>query len=408
MVALLFTLTLFYLGLLFWLGFGLRRPGNTAFGRLPLDRRLLPGVNGNEQQTTDDARRMMPTMALIVCAKNEERRLPRFLRALVRQQYPADKLEICLVDDRSRDRTGEIIEAFVAAHSNAASLRIDDTVPGFAPKKRAIDAAIRRTSGEIILLTDADAEPGPLWIHEMARAFKPQVVMVCGYSPYFPRQNFWQKILALEYFSHAAVAAGGSGIGRPLTGVGSNLAYRRDAYFRIGGFDGIAHWISGDDDLLLHKMRKAQIGEIGYAAHPAAHAPVRPPASWKEFHAQRTRYASKSLHYAPALTLSLALIYLLNLSIGAGIVAIFFAGGKFFIPTAAILLLKAFNEYLYLRRAAKLFGEEKLLAVFPIAALLHPFYVVYFAARGQFAKFSWRGEKFTARQNAEMAEAVVS
>jgi cellulose synthase/poly-beta-1,6-N-acetylglucosamine synthase-like glycosyltransferase len=389
MTILFFVLTLFYLSLLLWLGFGLRRLENS-------------------KDAVETPEKHLPTVALVVCAKNEEQRLPKLLRALSQQDYPSGKLEICLVDDRSTDRTGAIIENFTVTHSNAIHVRIDDTVTHFAPKKRAIDTAIRHTTGDIILLTDADAEPGPRWIHEMARAFKPNVVMVCGYSPYGPRQTFGQKILALEYFSHAAVAAGGAGRGRPLTCTGSNMAYRRDAYWRIGGFNGIAHWISGDDDLLLHKMHKARIGEIRYAAHPAAHAPVRPPNTWKEFHSQRTRYASKSLHYEPALTLSLGLVYLLNALICAGLFSVIFAGWKFFVPTLFIGLLKAMGEYLYLRRAAKLFGETKLLSIFPIAALLHPFYVVYFATRGQSAKFNWRDEKFTARRNTELAETLAA
>jgi cellulose synthase/poly-beta-1,6-N-acetylglucosamine synthase-like glycosyltransferase len=377
MIISIFFLTFFYLVILLWLRLGLQH------------------VEKMPKSPNHD----FPTVALIVCARNEEQRLPRLLQALAQQIYPADKLEICLVDDRSTDRTGELIAAFAAAHENVIPLRIENTLPNFAPKKRAIDTAIRRTTGEIILLTDADAEPGPLWIQEMARAFTPETVMVCGYSPYWPRATFWQKILALEYFSHPAVAAGGAGQGRPLTCTGSNLAYRRDAYFRIGGFDGIAHWISGDDDLLLHKMRAVRVGKIQYAAHPATHTPVRPPNSWREFQSQRTRYASKSLHYEPLLTLSLALFFLLNLLIGAGLFSILIAGWNFFISTLLVISVKAIGEFFYLRRAAKIFGEKKISAVFPLAALLHPFYVIYFAARGQFARFYWRGEKFAARQN---------
>jgi len=380
MIILIFSLTLFYLIILFWLGVGLLR----------LEK--VKSANKFSYHT-------LPTVSLIVCARNEEQRLPRLLQALAQQDYPTDKLEICLLDDRSSDRTVELIATFARAYRNVIPIRIDDTLPNFAPKKRAIDMAIRRTTGEIILFTDADAEPGPRWIQEMARCFTPEVVMVCGYSPYAPRATFWQKILALEYFSHAAIAAGGSGHGRPLTCTGSNMAYRRDAYFRIGGFDGIAHWISGDDDLLLRKMRAARIGKIHYAAHPATHAPVRPPSSWREFQAQRTRYASKSLHYESVMTLSLALFFLLNLLIGVGLLSIFIPIWNFFIPTLLAISIKALGEFFYLRRAAQFFGEEKFFAVFPFAALLHPFYVIYFAARGQFARFNWRGENFAARQS---------
>jgi biofilm PGA synthesis N-glycosyltransferase PgaC len=381
LVILLALLAFVYLAILLWLSFGLRR--------LCLQRRddFLKKRAGE-----------WPAISLIICARNEEQRLPRLLRALERQQYPRDKLEICLVDDRSHDRTGEIIDDFAAAHFNVIALRINDTAPNFAPKKRAIDTAIRRTTGEIILLTDADSTPGPRWVQEMAAAFSPKVVMVCGYSPYVPRDSFWQKILALEYFSHAAIAAGGCGVGRPLTCTGSNLAYRREAYLRLGGFEGIAQWISGDDDLLLHKMHKARLGEIAYAAPPAAHAPVRPPNSWQEFKSQRTRYASKSLHYRLPLTLALGVVFLLNLLLSAGWLAVVFGVWKFFAPTVIISLLKAGGDFLYLRQAAKLFGEKKLFSVFPLASLLHPFYVVYFAVRGQFAKFSWRGEQLAAKK----------
>jgi cellulose synthase/poly-beta-1,6-N-acetylglucosamine synthase-like glycosyltransferase len=387
-------LALFYLAILLWLGRGLQRIKISH--ALSQSSQLLDTIN------------TLPTVALIVCARNEERRLPRLLQALAAQRYPVDKLEICLVDDRSTDRTGEIIENFATRHANVIHVRIDDTLPHFAPKKRAIDAAIRRTTGEIILLTDADAAPGPFWIQEMVSAFQSDVVVTCGYSPYFPRRSFWQKILALEYFSHAAVAAGSIGVGRPLTCTGSNLAYRREAYFRIGGFEGIAQWISGDDDLLLQKMHRAGIGEIRYVADSAAHAPVRPPRTWREFLAQRIRYASKSLHYQPFITLPLLLVYLLNFVQCLGLLAGFLGWWKFFIPSLLISFLKASAEYSYVHRAAVIFAEQKLMPVFPIAAVLHPFYIMVFAALGQFKKFSWRGEEFAAQQKSEMPEPVVT
>lgn len=370
-------LTFGYLVILLWLGRGLHHLKNLSINQ------------GNA----------LPTVSLIVCARNEEHRLPRLLQAIAQQEYPAGKLEICLVDDRSSDRTGEMMKEFAGSRSNVVHLRIDDTAPDFAPKKRAIDTAIRQTTGEIILLTDADSTPGPRWVQEIVAAFTPNVVMVCGYSPYVPRDSFWQKILALEYFSHAAVAAGGIGADRPLTCTGSNMAYRRDAYLRIGGFSGIAQWISGDDDLLLHKMHRAGIGKISYAAHPAAHAPVRPPRTWNEFKSQRTRYASKSLHYELPFTLALILVYLFNLLICAGLLSAVFGWWSFFIAAFASITLKSAGEYLYLRRAAKLFSEQEILPVFPLAVLLHPFYIVCFATRGQFAKFSWRGERLTPKKS---------
>jgi cellulose synthase/poly-beta-1,6-N-acetylglucosamine synthase-like glycosyltransferase len=365
-------------------------------------RQLEKSVSHSPREESSKTRpNALLTVALIVCVRNEERRLPRLLHALAQQHYPKEKLEICLVDDRSTDRTGKIIAAFAASHANAVHLRIDDTVPDFAPKKHAIDTAIHCTKGEIILLTDADSTPGPWWLHKMASAFTPAVVMVVGYSPYFPRRTLWQKAMALEYFSQAAVAAGGCGADRPLTCVGSNLAYRREAYWRIGGFSEIAHWISGDDDLLLHKMRRAGIGKIHYAASPL-HAPsVHPPSSWQEFKAHGRGTPRRACITSP-LTIPLILVYLLNLLLCAGMLSLVLGWWTFFEPVLALGILKAAGEYSYLRRAAKIFAEQQLLSLFPLVALAHPFYIVFFATRAQLTKFSWRGERFAPKKSSTL------
>lgn len=365
---------------------------------------LLRGLGGAQRQAYPTrAASNTPTTTVIVCARNEEEKLPQSLAALARQNFPHDKLEICLVDDRSSDRTSVLLAAFAAEHAHAKHFRIADTLPNFAPKKRAIAHAIRQTRGEIIVLTDADGVPGPEWLAEMVRAFADDTAMVCGYSPYHPRASWWQKILALEYFSLAAVAAGSIGAGRPLTCTGSNLAYRRAAYEAVHGFAGIAHWISGDDDLLLHKMFEQRAGKIKFVGHAATHVPVAPPRSWRELQAQRTRYASKGRHYKLNVTLALAAVYVLNLLLCGGLLAIVWGEMKIFVGTALCGVLKAGFEFFYLKKTAAWFGEQSLLRYFPLAALLHPFYIVYFSTRAQFAEFSWRGEKFAARAGANKA-----
>lgn len=374
-LSLLSLLTLFYILGLLWLKRGLQRARAAA----------------------THAQNHLPSVTLIVCARNEAENLPRLLAALSRQNYPAEKLEICLVDDRSTDGTRALLEAFVEKHEHARYFRIKDVRADFAPKKRALDHAIRHSSGELIVLTDADGEPGPEWIAEMARQFDNGVAMICGYSPYHPRTDLWQNVLALEYFSLAAVAAGSIGAGRPLTCTGSNLAYRRSAYVAINGFAEIAHWVSGDDDLLLHKMHEQCAGEIRFAAHAAAHVPVRPPESWPAFQAQRTRYASKGRHYKLGVTLALAAVYALNVMLCAGLLALAAGEIKIFLVTLACGCLKASFEFVYLKKAAAWFDEKNALRYFPLAALLHPFYIVYFSTRAQFAGFSWRGEKFAAK-----------
>ena len=51
-----------------------------------------------------------PTVSIVVAARNEEERIAECLESLIRVDYPASKLEIIVIDDRSTDRTGMIID----------------------------------------------------------------------------------------------------------------------------------------------------------------------------------------------------------------------------------------------------------------------------------------------------------
>jgi len=346
----------------------------------------------------DGPGRPLPTVSVIVAARNEAHHLDQLFQSLRNQNYPAALVEFCIVDDRSTDATFSCIEAFARELPNVKPLRITDTTSNIAPKKRAIDLGIRRSSGEIILITDADTRPGENWVRSFASRFADEVAMICGYSPYSPRRSFWQKILALEYFSLAAVSAAGIGIGLPLTCTGSNLGYRRSAYEAIGGFEKIAAFVSGDDDLLLHEMHRRRIGKILYLPEPAAAAQTEPPDSVQIFFWQRIRFASKGRHYEPRLTAGLVAVYLMNLLLGGGLVlSLAFMEWRWLAGFSLLWMGKAIAEFLFLRRAAAFFHEQSLLRYFVVASMLHPFYIMLFGVLGQFISFRWKGDRYQRR-----------
>ena len=337
----------------------------------------------------------LPTVSVIVPARNEAHHIEELFKSLKKQNYPSEFLEFCIIDDRSSDGTFARIEAGAKELPNVIPLRITDTVPHVAPKKRAIDLGIRRSSGEIILVTDADCRPGENWVHSFATRFSNDVAMVCGYAPYHPRSSFLHKLLALDFFSLAAVSAAGIGIDVPLTCAGGNLAYRRRAYYAIGGFEKIASFISGDDDLLLHEMHHRRVGKILYLPEPEAAVQTELPNSWRQFFWQRIRFASKSRHYDPQITAALVAVYFMNFLLGCGLLASLalrkwsWLGGILF-----LWMIKALAEFILLKRAADLFGEQHLLRYLPAANILHPFYIILFGALGQFMSFRWKGERF--------------
>ncbi len=338
-----------------------------------------------------------PFVTVIVSAHNEEKDLPDCLKRLARQTYPADKVEFIIVNDRSTDRTAEIIDHYVQKDQRFKVINIQDRLPDFAPKKRAIHLAIYQARGEIILLTDADGRPGFKWVETMVSYFTEDTHMVIGYAPYRikPARHFIKRLLALEYLSHAAVAAASTGLGWPLTCVGTNMAYRKSLYFEIGGFGPYKAHLSGDDDLFLTLVRESGKYKIKYATDYHAHVFNNPPRLWSKFLHQRLRYASKGFDYPAKVTIGLTLYYLFNFILSvktiAGLATLSFSG---WLMLAWGVKMSA--EFLFMNKAARILKDMRSLVVFPIVSFLHPFYVVVFGALGQLGYFKWAEEEIEA------------
>ena len=51
----------------------------------------------------------LPFVSIVIAARNEEKNLPGLLDDLINQEYPYDKFEIIIIDDRSYDSTPKIL-----------------------------------------------------------------------------------------------------------------------------------------------------------------------------------------------------------------------------------------------------------------------------------------------------------
>ncbi len=332
-----------------------------------------------------------PFVSVVISAHNEAKNLPDCLRLLAEQDYPAERVEFIIVNDRSSDATASIIREQAEHDRRFKSISISGRLNGFAPKKRAIDTAIRRARGDIILLTDADGRPGPQWISGMVRYFTPDTDMVIGYAPYKvkPAHHFVKKLLALEYRSHAAVACATAGLGFPVTCVGTNMAYRKSLYLEIDGFGPYKGHLSGDDDLFLTHVRESGHNGIQYATDERTHVYNNPPRLWRRFMHQRIRYASKGFDYPANVTIGLLALYLFNVGLLGGLLS--WGRPILFFAALTVFAVKAGGEYLFMNEASRVLGDRRFLHFFPIAAVLHIPYVVLFGMLGQVKQYRWAG-----------------
>lgn len=342
-----------------------------------------------------------PMISIIVAARNEAKNIEACLAALAAQTYPVTKTEIIIVDDRSTDSTAQIVSDYETHLPHLHLIQISKLHPEMAPKKYALSRGIAASQGEIILTTDADCQPVPTWAATMVHSFTPETGLVAGFSPLETSATFSRlihRMFALESLSLACVAAGGIGLGKPLTCSGRNLAYRRVVYEAVGGFSKIAQFISGDDDLLLQLVNRETDWNISYALNAEALVYTAPPPDLKAFYHQRTRHASKGKHYQAKEIAVLVAIYLFNLLTLGGLLF-----GCWLNPTWFWLSLGGFGakslvEFALLAIGAGFFRKNYLLKVFPLVALLHLPYVVIFGFLGTFKNFQWKDQNFAARR----------
>ena len=233
--------------------------------------------------------------------------------------------------------------------------------------------------------------PGTQWLRTMVRYFDDTTGMVIGYAPYSGSGTV-SHILALEYFTHALVAAATTGLGLPMTCVGTNLAYRKNVYQQLNGFGRFRYYHSGDDDLFMQRVRDETPFAITYAYDPKCHVENAPPASFAQFFHQRLRYASKGFLYPRKISILLILTFLFNLQfVILGVLG-------FIIPFFAQLFLlglgiKIAGECVVMIKAKRILGEKRNLWLLPLLSLLHIPYVVFFALFSQVLSYEWAGKR---------------
>lgn len=224
-----------------------------GFGLTRADRTPRPSLAVASQwaaRHVSDLRRSWPSLTVVVCAYNEERRIGECLDSLARVKYPS--LDVLVCDDGSTDRTREIAElsgfpVIALPHAGLSAAR---------------NAGLERATGEIVAYLDADAACHVEWPYRLALAFEaPRVVAAGGPNLPFPCVGLVERAVALSPGGPAEVLASDT---RAEHVPGCNMAFRRSALIGIGGFNP-AYTAAGDDVDVCWKLLD-QGGEIAFAA----------------------------------------------------------------------------------------------------------------------------------------------
>ena len=234
-------------------------------------------------------------VSVIVCAKNEEENVKKFIPLLAEQDYP--DFEIVLIDDASSDETLEVFEQFEQQYPNVRLVKVQNNEAFWGNKKYALTLGIKASKKEYLLFTDADCYPtSKNWITAMTSQFTMNKTIVLGYGGYEKvERSLLNKIIrfetvltAVQYFSWAK-------LGLPYMGVGRNLAYKRDEFFNVNGFIEHIQIRSGDDDLFINQAANKNNTTISYT--PESFTYSKPKETYREWFTQKRRHISTAEYY---------------------------------------------------------------------------------------------------------------
>ena len=98
----------------------------------------------------------LPSLDVVVAARDEEGVVQRLVERLTSLRYPADRLSTWVIDDGSQDRTPELLDALAERHPSLHVIHREPDAGG--GKSGALNTALAQLSGDWLLVLDADAQ----------------------------------------------------------------------------------------------------------------------------------------------------------------------------------------------------------------------------------------------------------
>ena len=255
-------------------------------------------------------------VSIIICARNEDDNLTEFLPKILVQDYP--EFEVVVVNDCSIDNTENVIDEFAKIFPNLKKVTIKEDDYYKHGKKFAVMVGIKGAKYENLLFTDADCFPAnENWLKEMASGFVNKKEIVLGYGAYKKEEGFLNKLIRFDTFLIAANYLSAAIKGKAYMGVGRNLAYKKDLFYKQKGFSKHYHITSGDDDLFINQACTKENTNLVVSHNAITYSLAK--STFSDWKRQKQRHLTTAPHYnsnsKTRITVGYMLQYLFHLSL---------------------------------------------------------------------------------------------
>ncbi|MFH1159685.1 MAG: glycosyltransferase [bacterium] len=332
-----------------------------------------------------------PVLSVIIPVRDEEQNMSACLESIANQDLSPDRFEVIICDDFSQDSTLLKSREFTSGRPEIKWI----VMSGGPGKKKAIEAAIGRATGSHIVTTDADTQRASGWLSALIDCIERESPnMVIGPVVLSSGNSIFRKLQTLEFFGVIGITAGYANLGLPVMCNGANLAYEKEVFNQVQGFDGNEQYVSGDDQFLLWKVKKTYgKGAVHFLWNRDAVVTVAASSGLMGFLSQRLRWVSKTRGYKDPLVLFTgAVTYLFQAGIFTGFVLGIF-NPFFFYLALAFFFFKTLVDFPTVFLMAGFFRKQNLWMWYIPAQV---FQIIYVPLTGIFAfliPVRWKGRR---------------
>ena len=224
--------------------------------RLAAGLRAMPSLDDEPPAGLDP----VPTVSVVVAARNEARDIAAAVCSFLAQDYPA--LDVVAVNDRSTDGTGAILDRLAATQEGLSVIHVDELPDGWLGKNHALHRGAAAATGELILFTDADVIMSPDTVTRAVSMLEREGADHLAVAPRLRTGSAWATltvaVFLVVFLSTWAPWKARDPRSRAHIGVGAFNLVRAAVYRAIDGHRGIR--LRPDDDVRLGR----QIKEAGF------------------------------------------------------------------------------------------------------------------------------------------------
>lgn len=196
----------------------------------------------------------LPAISVIVTSKNSAEELERNLPFIIEQDYP--NFEVIVVNRGSTDDTDMVLKAAEQKYSRLYHTYVPAEAEGVNEKKLALTLGIKAAKHDYLLFTEAYCKPcSTHWIREFGKEFAQGKEVILGFGRLdIPKKTGLRGFMLYDNLIHHLKFLSMAIRRKPFMGIGRNLAYKKELFFKHKGFSSILNLEGGEDDLYINKI----------------------------------------------------------------------------------------------------------------------------------------------------------